>query len=188
MAIADFGLRISDWRFRAATGMCLRPKCRVQNAKWAALLFVLFAVCAPVGWAQSTDRSPAEAERLYHEVGDQLFCICGCRENLLTCSHNTCSAKDEERAYLRELTQNPKFDAAAIKQGMADRFGNEVLQVQQASSLYPILAFSGIVLVAAFGAGFWVITRREETKAEQPEVTIDPEMEARIANELKELD
>ncbi|MCA8915597.1 MAG: cytochrome c-type biogenesis protein CcmH [Planctomycetes bacterium] len=153
------------------------------------MLAILLLMLAAQGIAaQAQDRSPVEADRLYHEVGDQLFCICGCRENLLTCSHNTCSAKDEERAYLRELSQNSKFDAAAIKQGMAQRFGNEVLQVQQASSLYPILAFSGIVLVAAFATGFWVITRREAPSEEPPEVTVDPEMEARIANELKELD
>ena len=162
------------------------PTSRALNPGWAAALFVLFGIVAPMLGAQ--ERSASESERLYQQVGAELFCICGCRENLLTCSHNTCSAKDAERAFLDELSQNPKFDAAGMRQAMAERFGNEVLQVQASSSLYPILGVSGVVLVLAFGAGFWVITRRDGPTPEPGEVTIDPEMEARIANELKELD
>ncbi|MBZ0135154.1 MAG: cytochrome c-type biogenesis protein CcmH [Planctomycetes bacterium] len=145
-----------------------------------ALLFL-----APALNAQ--DRTPAEADRLYQQVGEQLFCICGCRENLLTCSHNVCSAKEEERKFLRELAGNGKFDESAIKQEMVNRFGPGVLQVPEQSSLYPLLAIAGAVLIAAFGAGFWVVTRKGE-RAEAPGREIDPELEARIADELKELD
>lgn len=133
------------------------------------------------------DRTPAEADRLYQEIGNQLFCICGCRENLLTCSHNICSAKEEERKFLRQLTSNPKLDESGIKQEMVKRFGPGVLQVPEQSSLYPLLAIAAVVLIAAFGAGFWVVTRRGETPVE-PKQEIDPELEARIANELKELE
>jgi cytochrome c-type biogenesis protein CcmH/NrfF len=147
------------------------------------VLFFSSLVACPLG---AQDRTPAEADRLYQQVGSELFCICGCRENLLTCSHNVCSSKDEERKYLRALAQNPKYDAAAIRQEMVTRFGPEVLQVPEQSSLYPLLAIAGAVLIAAFGAGFWVVTRKGERTVEDRR--IDPELEARIANELKELD
>jgi len=133
------------------------------------------------------DRTPAEADRLYQEIGSQLFCICGCRENLLTCSHNICNAKDEERKFLRELAGNSKLDESAIKQEMIKRFGPGVLQVPEQSSLYPLLAIAGALLIAAFGAGFWVVTRKGGTP-ETPAQEIDPELEARIAAELKEMD
>ena len=150
------------------------------------LAIILVFVCAAPLFAQ--DRTPAEAERLYQEVGNQLFCICGCRENLLTCSHNVCSAKDEERKFLRKLASDPKLDESGIKQAMVERFGPGVLQVPEQSSLYPLLAIAGAVLIAAFGAGFWVVTRKTGDGGDAPKQEIDPELEARIAKELKELD
>ena len=152
------------------------------------VLLVLLAVVffAPTVFAQ--DRTPAEAERMYETVGDQLFCICGCREKLLACSHNVCSAKDQERAFLHELSQNPKLDEAGMKAEMVKRFGKGVLQVPEDSSLYPLLFTIGGVLIVAFGAGFWVVTRHEKSPDEPEAKGRDPELEARIANELKELD
>lgn len=150
-----------------------------------ALVALVLVFASPTLGAQ--DRTPAEAERLYQQVGNQLFCICGCRENLLTCSHNVCSAKDEERKFLRELAKDPKLDEAGIKQEMVKRFGPGVLQVPEQSSLYPLLAIAGVLLITAFGTGFYVVTRRGSS-TDTAKREIDPELEARIANELKELD
>jgi cytochrome c-type biogenesis protein CcmH/NrfF len=148
-------------------------------------LLLILVLLSPALSAQ--DRTPDDAERLYKQVGSQLFCICGCRENLLVCSHNVCGAKTQEREFLHELSKDAKLDEAAIKQQMVDRFGKEVLQVPEKSALYPILAVAGVLLLAAFGAGFWAVTRRGEKPAAEA-ATIDPEVEARIARELKELD
>jgi cytochrome c-type biogenesis protein CcmH/NrfF len=158
---------------------------RRQAAGTAKLLLAALFLFAPVLAAQ--DRTPDEAEKLYQQVGSQLFCICGCRENLLTCSHNVCGAKTQEREFLRELAGDPKLDELAIKQKMVERFGKGVLQVPEESNLYPLLIVAGVALVAAFGAGLWYVTRR--TPAVDPAApTVDPELEARIAAELKELD
>jgi cytochrome c-type biogenesis protein CcmH/NrfF len=187
-SILDFRFWISDWRKRSRRlqpTVHSSPKSRIQNPKSAAVLFVLLALVAPTLLAQ--DRTPDDAEKLYKQVGSQLFCMCGCRENLLVCSHNVCSAKTQEREFLRELSKDAKLDEAAIKQQMVDRFGKEVLQVPEQSTLYPILAVAGVVLLAAFGFGFWTITRRGDKPAAEA-ATIDPEVEARIARELKELD
>jgi len=148
-------------------------------------VFLLLLLSAPALAAQ--DRTPDEAKKLYQQVGSQLFCICGCRENLLVCSHNVCSQKEQEREFLRELSRDPRLDEAAIKQQMVTRFGKGVLQVPEQSSLYPLLLGVGVALTAAFCAGFWFVTRRGRPQEEaKPEV--DPELEARIAAELKELD
>ena len=148
-------------------------------------MFALLVLLAPIAAAQ--DRTPDQAEKLYQQVGSQLFCTCGCRENMLTCSHNVCSSKTQQREFLAELTKDGKLDEAGVKQQMVGRFGKEVLQVPEQSNLYPILAVAGVVLIAAFGAGFWAVTRRGEKPAAEA-ATIDPEVEARIAKELKELD
>ncbi|MCA8910834.1 MAG: hypothetical protein KDB82_03965, partial [Planctomycetes bacterium] len=94
-------MRIQDFGFR------------IQFVVLLAVLLAGFACFAPS--LSAKDRTPDEAERMYEKVGDQLFCICGCREKLLSCSHNVCSAKDQERDYLRELSQNPKLDEAGMK-------------------------------------------------------------------------
>ncbi|MCB9932210.1 MAG: cytochrome c-type biogenesis protein CcmH [Planctomycetes bacterium] len=149
-------------------------------------MLLLLALFAPAAAAQ--ERTPDEAERLYQQVGDQLFCICGCREALLSCSHNVCSAKDEERKFLRELAGNSKLDAGEIRQAMVERFGKGVLQVPEQSNLYPVLIAAGLGLAAAFGAGFWVLTRHGSKPEAAPEPAADPDFEARIARELKELE
>jgi cytochrome c-type biogenesis protein CcmH/NrfF len=159
---------------------------RRQAAGARALLMLVFALFASGLSAQ--ERTPDQAELLYQQVGDQLFCICGCREPLLSCSHNVCSSKDEERKFLRELVGNPKLDAAAIKQQMVVRFGKGVQQVPEESNLYPILIGSGLLLLAAFGVAFRVLTRRGPAPEAAPQPSADAEFEDRIARELKELE
>lgn len=151
-----------------------------------ALLMLVFALFASGLSAQ--DRTPDQAELLYQQVGDQLFCICGCREPLLSCSHNVCGAKDEERKFLRELVGDSKLDAAAIKQQMVERFGKGVMQVPEESNLYPILIGAGLLLLGAFGVAFRVLTRRGPAPEAAPQPAEDSEFEARIARELKELE
>lgn len=150
------------------------------------LLILLLLFAAP---AAAQTRAPDEAERMYREVGDQFMCICGCREKLLACSHNVCSSKDAERAFLRELVQDPKLSAGQIKQQMVTRFGPKVLQVPEESNLYPVLIVSVLLLAGAFGFGYWTITRKK-TSADEPAPlpANDSTLDSRIANELKELD
>lgn len=135
-----------------------------------ALLVLFSGIAAPALAAQV--RTPDQSEALYHEVGDQLFCICGCREKLLSCSHNVCASKTEERNFLRELTQQPQMDSVAIKSEMVKRFGPKVLQVPQESNLYPVLAVAGLALVTAFGGMFWYVAgRRRARQEEAPQAT-----------------
>lgn len=158
------------------------------------LLILLLLFAAPLATPLSAQtRAPDDAERMYQEVGEQLFCICGCRENLLTCSHNVCSSKDAERAFLRELVRDPKLSAGQVKQEMVKRFGPEVLQVPENSSLYPVLLISLAVLATAFGFGYWTITRKRTSAEESADETAplpanDSTLDSRIANELKEMD
>jgi hypothetical protein len=110
-------------------------------------------------------RTPEQSEMLYHDIGSQLFCVCGgCREGLLVCSMNNCSAKVVQRDFLHELVKDDSLDSAAIKAAMAKRFGPGVLQVPEQSSLYPILGIAGLLLAAAFGFGFWAVSRRATGK------------------------
>ncbi len=134
-------------------------------------------------------RTPDESDRLYHEIGSQLFCVCnGCREGLLVCSMNNCRAKDVQTDYLRSLCENASLKAPAIKDAMVDRFGTRVLQVPSDSQLFPILAIAVLVLGAAFVMGFRAVTRRGGAPTQLPEPGRNDELDERIRRDLKDLD
>jgi cytochrome c-type biogenesis protein CcmH/NrfF len=155
-------------------------------------LLLILLLLLPAGLAaqtaeRSNQRTPEEAHMLYTQVGSQLFCICGCRENLLTCSMNVCNSKVQQRRWLRELSRNAALDAAEIKEAMAEQFGPNVLQVPPRSSLYPILAIGLLLIVTAFAFGFWALTRGRDPMGD-PTGGTDPAIDARIERELKELE
>jgi cytochrome c-type biogenesis protein CcmH/NrfF len=151
------------------------------------LLLVPAGLSAQDAVARADNRTPEEAEMLYKQIGAGLFCICGCRENLLTCSMNVCSSKNLQRDYLRALCRDPELGVTEIKEAMAARFGANVLQVPPRSSLYPMLGLGVLLLVGAFGFGFWALTRGRDPRAETYE-GIDTETLARIERDMKELE
>lgn len=147
------------------------------------LLVLLLALAAPLAaqW-----RSPEDAQRLYDDVGRQLFCTCGCRENLLSCSHNVCEAKDAERAFLRKLAADPKLDANAMRDAMVKRFGEGVLQAPRETGLYGVVGAAVVLLGAAFGVALWRLRGKEKAAPAAPAPA--DELAGRIERELKEME
>ena len=156
------------------------------------ILLAAIAICAPSvqAAAERAERTLADSERLYLQIGRQLFCTCGCRDNLLDCSHNVCTPKAQERAFLKELCRNPKFDEGEIKQEMVTRFGPEVLQAPASSLLYPLLGAAAMLMLAGFGTMLHHMVRRPTGLDEGTSVgEAEPdELDQRIAEELKEMD
>jgi cytochrome c-type biogenesis protein CcmH/NrfF len=154
-----------------------------------AFAWLLIAAVTALAPLHAQGRTPADAERLYREVGDQLFCTCGCREKLLSCSHNVCAAKDAQRAYLRELSQKPEHDAATMKQEMVRRFGPKVLQVPEDSSVFVVLGVSLAALLAVFGGMFWyVLGRGRRVAPESAAAAPAPDgLDERIERDMQEL-
>jgi cytochrome c-type biogenesis protein CcmH/NrfF len=160
-----------------------------RQPKPKSLALLVIAACTILA-APLSARTAEQTDLMYHQIGSQMFCVCGsCREGMLVCSMNNCQAKELQRAYLQELCANEKNDATAIKAAMVERFGNGVLQVPEDSHIYPILAIAVVLLAGAFGAGFWAISRRGHEDA-QPLAggSVPDEMEQRIQRELKELE
>lgn len=155
-----------------------------------ALGFLLFAL-APALHAQT--RTPAEVEQMYQDLGGQMSCVCGgCRDKLLVCSHNNCSAKNIQWDYLRELCQNPVNDAVAIKQAMVARFGEKVLQIPEDSNLFLVLVLAVGMLAGAFGVMFWYVAARggqpgAEVATNSTGRAVKDDLELRIERDLQEL-
>lgn len=160
------------------------------SASLICALFVFLAILAPsVQAAPKTVRPPAEVERLFHELGATMTCTCGCRENLLDCSHNSCPTKPEEQRFLRGLCEDAGMDVAAIRAGMAARFGEGILQAPGSSLLYPLLIVGAVVLIVAFASLVWVVRGRTPQAVETPAPAADdPALDARIEREIKDLD
>jgi cytochrome c-type biogenesis protein CcmH/NrfF len=152
---------------------------------------MLLALCLFAPALSAQERSPAEAEAMYLEVGAQMRCVCGdCRDELLECSHNRCPSKLAQRAYLRELCQDVKLDQPAIRQSMAARFGVRALQVPPESHLYVVLGIALLVLSGAFGGMFWYLAGKRRAAApvaDADEVVERGETELRIERDMREL-
>lgn len=175
---------VSPFFFAPATG---------PGALFGVLMLALCFLAAPAAAAPKVLRAPAEAERLYQELGSQMTCTCGCREMLLACSHNNCPAKPVQQGFLRKLCEDAANDAAAIRTAMADRFGERILQAPSSSLLYPLLVVGGLLLLGLFGALVWAVAGRSRTPPAQPDPRppaqgIDPVMESRIERELREIE
>lgn len=159
------------------------------------LLLVLLLMTMPALMANEVSSkeplSEVQIEQRYQTVGDQLFCLCGCRDKLLECSHNVCSYKDNERAFLRELASNPKFSQADMKAEMVERFGPEILLMRDDGNLFGIIAGGLFLLLSSFGIGLWVITKRGQpalNDTDQSSAEENDKLDERIARELKELE
>ncbi len=163
------------------------------RALFGVLMLALCFLAAPAAAAPKVTRAPADAERLYQELGSQMTCTCGCREMLLACSHNNCPAKPVQQGFLRKLCEDAANDAAAIRTAMADRFGERILQAPGSSLLYPLLAVGGLLLLGLFGALVWAVAGRGRTSPARPAGEPqakgdDPVLESRIERELRDIE
>ncbi|MDC1142762.1 cytochrome c-type biogenesis protein CcmH [Planctomycetota bacterium] len=166
-------------------------------ALFVALMLLVPALSASASkGASAAPLTEAEIETRYKAVGDQLFCLCGCRDKLLECSHNVCGPKEEERAFLRELAKDVKLTQAQMKEQMVVRFGEKILLAPNDSGLYMLAAGALLMLVAGFAVGARFLMKSpasedspaEDAPAEAPKAFDDSDLDDRIANELKELE
>jgi cytochrome c-type biogenesis protein CcmH/NrfF len=153
---------------------------------WCLLALVLL-LAGPLSAAEK--RTPEEAEKLFQQLGAQMTCTCGCREGLLVCSMNNCSAKAAEQGFLRELCADSSQSPESIRRAMALRFGEKILQTPDDTSLFPLLLISGLAVLAMFaGVLFYVRGRPRPAEAADTPKPSEDEMDARLKRELEELD
>ncbi len=168
---------------------------RHNGAKLVALVAVLVfsaVFAAPVCAAPAKERPELEAEKLYHELGNSMFCLCGgCRERLLDCSMVNCSFKETAQRYLREECRDASLSSDQIRAHMVTRFGPAINQVQGDSLLYPVLFGTGFGILVVFGLALWFVSTRAKGPAEpeaRGEKSFAPELEARIAREVEDIE
>ncbi len=179
-------------------------KCKIERqpgprAPWPSFcilhfaLFIALLVASPLQAAPVKERDPAEAEKLYHEIGSSMVCLCGgCREKLLECSMVNCGFAGTARQFLREECRDAERSQDQIRADMIARFGPEIVQVHGDSLLYPVLIAGALATLAVFGAALWYFALRGSTRppleARGSKPVSDPSLEARILREVEEIE
>ena len=171
----------------------INAKRKTPPEMWLLSCVLSFAFCfaAPLQAAPSREREAAEAEKLYHELGNSMFCKCGgCREKLLDCSMINCQFKETATRFLREECRDAEKTPDQIRAAMIERFGPEIMQVHQDSLLYPVLFATAFITLAVFGGVLWFFATRgrAEPKVESAPKGEDPALEQRILREMEEIE
>jgi len=160
-------------------------------APWLFLCVLSFAICvaSPLQAAPVKERDPAQAEKLFHDLGSSMVCLCGCRERLLDCSMVNCDFKETAQRFLREECRDAGKTPDQIRAAMIERFGPEIVQVRQDSLLYPVLFATAFLTLGVFGGALWFFATRGKTEppADTPKGE-DPALEQRILREMEEIE
>jgi cytochrome c-type biogenesis protein CcmH/NrfF len=86
------------------------------------LLKILALTLAVVNVAMAA-QTPAQIE---NDIGNKVYCLCGCVTSLNTCPHPNCEVKDEMLKIIRADLSEGKAEPA-ILQDLVNRYGEKVL-------------------------------------------------------------
>ncbi|KAA0212753.1 hypothetical protein EDM80_09040 [bacterium] len=168
------------------------PNCSARFTALALVTMLAFCGAPGLAAAPARERDVSEADHLYHELGNSMFCLCGCRERLLSCSMVNCSFKETAQRYLREQCRDADLTPDQVRAKMIERFGPGIVQVQSDSLLYPVLFATGFGILGLFALGLWFVSARGKAAAGEAREAGGqgglPELEARITRELDEME
>ncbi len=160
------------------------------NAVTTAMLLFMFAVYPAVAMAQGTGIVFRSA--LERELENEIMCPCGgCRLPVGTCGMMNCHGKTAQSAKLRGLISEGKQRDEILATFVKD-FGSEDVLARprdrgfnRLAWLFPYLVASVALIGIAFTARRW---SRPVAVADGDNVPIDPTLNARLDDELKDLD
>ncbi len=138
---------------------------------------------------------PAVASPLEREMLGELVCMCGgCKSPLNDCPMMKCHSKDEERTMLRELVAEGK-NRDQIVSAFVQRYGGQDVLGAPIDEGFNRLAWLFPYLVGVSGAaalGFVAMRlskrRNDEDRTVAPSEPVDPTVEERLDDELRDLD
>jgi len=142
------------------------------------LLFVLLSAVSSL---------PAQDnEEKYKQVGKQLTCQCGCREQITVCGMQNCGSATPIRAEIREKLK-AGVGVDAIVESFVARMGKQVLAAPPMKGfdltawIVPFVTLGlGLVLVG------WIVVRMRQSSGPVQEIT--PVQDARVDRELRDFE
>jgi cytochrome c-type biogenesis protein CcmF len=157
------------------------------------LLLSLFAAPDRVWAAQQGETvQPIQRSELRRRLENDILCTCGCLAPMGSCQMRpNCHRYDEQAAQLEALlTQGQDYDA--VKASFVREFGSQAILAAPLDQGFNRLAWGlpyGIAIVA-LGAVFFIARRwsRAPRAVTQDEAVVDPRLDERLDDELRNLD
>lgn len=129
-------------------------------------------------------RSPEQAEK---EIGNKVYCMCGCVTSLNHCPHENCPVKSEMHKIIRTGLTEGKTEPA-ILQDLVARYGLKVLASPPAQGFNLtawILPGVGLLLGLLLAITIVRRWRRPALQAATPAGPVDDKVRAAVEEEMK---
>ena len=178
------------------TGIALLPEAAFSfalaripaGAVTTSLLLLAFALW-PVGSGFAQTVPAVQRSELRRQMESQIMCTCGCRAPMGSCPMRpNCSHYDKQSAELDALLAKGN-GGDAVKAAFIQQYGGEDILMAPPDEGFNRLAWL-LPYVVGLGAlvGIVVTARRWSRPAEPSNIQIDPEVDARVDDELRNLD
>jgi cytochrome c-type biogenesis protein CcmF len=156
------------------------------------ILLIAFVLAPMVALAQSTV-PPIHRSQLERDLEDEIMCTCGgCRLPAGTCGMMNCHGKSAQLAKLHGLIEKG-LDRDMILASFVTDFGSEDILARPRDRgfnrliwLFPYLAAVGALVGVAYTARRWA--HPTTSPAPSADTNIDPALDARLDDELRDLD
>jgi cytochrome c-type biogenesis protein CcmF len=162
-------------------------------ATTTALLLVLFLGATPVSAQTGQDVSPAAVAPLERQMQGELVCMCGgCKSPLNDCPMLKCQTREQQKTMLHDLVEQGKTHDEVVAAFVQAYGGQDVLGApidqgfNRLAWLFPYLV--GITGAAAVGLVAVRLSKRRASDEPATADAVDPSVEERLDDELRDLD
>jgi cytochrome c-type biogenesis protein CcmF len=164
---------------------------RVPAHAATASLVLLAVVLWPAAALLAQEAPHAKFTALEERLRSEIMCTCGCRRSLTFCGMPSCHGEAEQMTRLREYISQGKSHDAVLAAFVSD-MGAEMLMsppdtgFNRLAWLLPYVLGSAGLVTVVFTARRW--SRPTTAVAGGADVTLDPALDARLDDELRDLD
>lgn len=152
-----------------------------MSVKWLLRMLVLSLALASVALAA---QSSADVE---HDIGNKVYCQCGCVTSLNTCPHLNCEMKASMSKIIQAGLAKGKTEPA-ILQDLVDQYGEKVLAAPPARG-FNLTAWilPGLGLIIGLLVAIAIVRRwhRPALEAAAPAAPVDDNLRAAVEEEMK---
>jgi cytochrome c-type biogenesis protein CcmF len=161
-----------------------------SNAATTSLLLLALVLAPAAVFAQTTGQ-PSDRSALENSLREDIMCTCGCRRSLANCGMHECHGDAAQTTKLKAMIAKGMTRQEIIAAFVKDFGSEDVLMVppdhgfNRLAWLFPYLAAGFALIGIVVTARRWA---RPPTHALAGDTGVDPAMNARLDDELRNLD
>jgi hypothetical protein len=151
----------------------------------ASRLLKIVILCLALASVAMAAQSPAQIEK---DIGNKVYCLCGCATSLNTCPMLHCAEKEEEWQLIRADLAKGKAEPA-ILQDLVDKYGEKVLAAPPAHGFNLTAWFlPGIGLLIGLYLAITIVRRLRRSAVQEaatPSPPVDDKLRSAVEEEMK---